>query len=234
MIIQIKNIGVLTILVTLFLLHSSFAQKDNGLASWNTIGLQYKLNKKITFDLEQHLRHKEDFTFVDKYFTQFQTSYKFAKNFELIGGLRFIRENDTEGRLQGYENHFRFQVDLKYKYKIKNFDIGYRFRYQNKNYLDENDLARQNFRFKTNLTYKIKNWPLDPNFSTEIFNRHKKVEDTNSFSKYRLTFGTTFKLREIGNFKCYYRIEKELNVDTPETFKIIGLKYTYIIKNKKK
>lgn len=230
----IKNIKILTIFLTLFFLQGAFAQKGNSLASWNAIGLQYKLNKKITFDLEHHLRYKEDFTVINEYFTQFRTGYNFAKNFELVGGLRFIRENDTKGRLQGYENHFRFQVDLIYNYKIKSVDIGYRLRYQNKNYLDENDIARQNLRFKTSLAYKIKKWPLDPNFSAEIFNRYRIDGDTNGFSKYRLTFGTSFKLKKIGKFKCYYRIEKELNVNTPEALKIMGFKYTYSIKNKKK
>lgn len=229
-----QNIKIVTLLLTLFFFQYSFTQEDVGLASWNAIGIKYKLNKKITFDLEQHLRYKEDFTLVDEYFTQFETGYKFAKNFELVGGLRFIRENDTEGRLQGYENHFRFQTDLKYEHDIKNLNIGYRFRYQNKNYLDEDDVARQNFRFKTSLEYKIKKWPLDPNFSAEIFNRYRNDGDNNGFSKYRLTFGSDFKLKKIGKFKFYYRLEKELNVDTPETLKIIGLKYTYTIKNKKK
>jgi hypothetical protein len=218
----------------IFFLQHSFAQEDAGLASWNAIGLKYKLNKKITFDLEQHLRYKEDFSLIDEYFTQFETGYKFAKNFELVGGLRFIRENDTEGKLQGYENHFRFQIDLKYEHKIQNLSVGYRFRYQNKNYLDEDDVARQNFRFKTDLEYKIKKWPLDPNFSAEIFNRYRNDGESNGFSKYRLTFGTSLKVKKIGKFKFYYRIEKELNVDIPETLKIIGLKYTYTIKNKKK
>ena len=231
---QKKHIQILTILIGLLFLQNTLAQEDNGLASWNAIGIKYKLNKKITFDLEQHLRYKEDFTLIDEYFTQFETGYKFAKNFELVGGLRFIRENDTEGRLQGYENHFRIQTDLKYEHEINNLNVGYRFRYQNKNNLDEDDVARQNFRFKTNLKYKIKKWPLDPSFSAEIFNRYRTDGSANGFSKYRLTFGTDFKLKKIGKFKFYYRLEKELNVDTPETLKIIGLKYTYTIKNKKK
>jgi hypothetical protein len=231
---QKKHIQILTILIGLLFLQNTLAQEDNGLASWNAIGVKYKLNKKITFDLEQHLRYKEDFTLIDEYFTQFETGYKFAKNFELVGGLRFIRENDTEGRLQGYENHFRFQTDLKYEHEINNLNVGYRFRYQNKNNLDEDDVARQNFRFKTNLKYKIKKWPLDPSFSAEIFNRYRTDGNANGFSKYRLTFGTDFKLKKIGKFKFYYRLEKELNVDIPETLKIIGLKYTYTIKNKKK
>ncbi|MDB2385206.1 DUF2490 domain-containing protein [Polaribacter sp.] len=228
-----KQLKIVIVIIGICYGNSFLAQEDSDLASWNAVGIKYKLNKKITFDLEQHLRLKEDFSLVDEYFTQFETGYKFANNFEFVGGLRFIRENDTEGNLQGYENHFRYHADVKYEHKIKNLNIGYRLRYQNKNYLDEDDVARQNFRFKTDFEYKIKKWPLDPSFSAEIFNRYRKDADTNGFSKYRLTFGTDYKIKNFGKIKLFYRVEKELNADLPETLKIIGLKYTYTIKNKK-
>jgi len=64
-----------------------------------------------------------------------QTEYKIAKNFKLAGAVRYIRENDNKGNVQGYENHFRFNIDANYKHEIQDFKLGYRVRYQNKNEL---------------------------------------------------------------------------------------------------
>ena len=91
--------------------------------------------------------------------------------------------------------------------------------------------TNQNIRFKTGLEYNIKKWKLDPKFSAEIFN-HFEEGDENGFSKYRLTLGTDYKFKNFGKIALFYRIEKELNETIPKTTNIIGLKYTYTIKNK--
>jgi len=227
--------------ITLVVLLSSgfcFGQSgDTDWGAWSTIGLEYKLDKKWTFSLEEQLRLKEDISVIDEYFTQFNTSYKLFKNFKLAGGLRYIRENDNKGNIQGYENHFRFNIDASYKHELNNFKFGYRLRYQNKNELgvtkEEGDYANQNIRLKGSITYNFKNWKLDPKFSAELFNHFQK-EDDNGFSKYRLTFGSDYKIKNFGEISVFYRFEKELNVDLPDVTNIVGLKYIYTIKNNSK
>lgn len=216
----------------------NFAQEsDKDWSSWNSIGIDYKLNKKWTFGLEEQFRLKENFSAVDEFFTQLSSEYKVFKGFKLGAAIRYIRENDNQGNVQGYENHFRFQFDAKYKHEINNLKIGYRFRYQNKNELgvsvDEGDEAKQNLRFKTSLEYNFKDWKLDPKFSAEIFNRFQADED-NGFSKYRLTLGTDYKIKNFGELGIYYRYERDLNEDYPDVNNILGLKYTYSFKSKKK
>ena len=120
-----------------------------------------------------------------------------------------------------------------YKHQINNFKIGYRLRYQNKNELgvssDEGDVAKQNIRFKSSLEYNFKHWKFDPKFSAEIFNRIQDGSD-NGFSKYRLTLGTDYKIKGFGKLGVFYRFEKDLNVDFPDTTNILGLKYMYSFK----
>ncbi|WP_339662560.1 DUF2490 domain-containing protein [uncultured Polaribacter sp.] len=206
---------------------------DTDWASWNTIGVEYKLNKKWSFGLEEQFRLKENFSETDEFFTQLSADYELFNNFKLGAGIRYIRENDNVGKVQGYENHFRFQLDASYKHDINDFTIGYRLRYQNKNELgvsyDEGDYVNQNVRFKTSVDYNIKNWRLDPKFSAEIFNQFQEGEE-NGFNKYRLTFGTDYKIKNIGEIGVYYRFEKELNVDVPDTKNILGLSFIYKIK----
>lgn len=228
-----KAVLVICLLFTTF----GFSQDDDeDLASWTSLTLKYKLDKKWTFNLEGQLRTKEDISEVDEYFSELGTSYTLFKGFKLGTGLRYIRENDNVGNIQGYENHLRFNIDASYKHKINDFSLKYRLRYQNKNELgistSDGDYAKQNLRFKTSLEYNINNWKLDPKFSAEIFNRFGKEEE-NEFSKYRLTLGTEYKLKKTGTIGVFYRIQKELNEDFPEFTNIIGLNYTYTFKNKK-
>ena len=229
-----QSIVKLLLIITVLFTSKNYAQTDSDWASWNTIGVEYKLNKKWSFALEEQVRLKENISVVDNYFTQLSADYKLFKGFKLGAGVRYIRDNDNQGNIQGYENHFRFQVDAMYKHEINDFKIGYRLRYQNKNELgvsyDEGDYANQNIRFKTSLEYNIKNWKLDPKFSAEIFNRFQEGKE-NGFNKYRLTLGTDYKMKNFGKLGVFYRFEKELNVDFPETKNIIGLNYTYTFKN---
>ena len=230
------NKSTTTLLILLIVITSSISYSQNSdFANWTTIGLEYKLNKKWNIGIEEQLRLKEDISTIDEYFTQLNTEYSVSKNFKLGGGLRYIRENDNEGKIQGYENHFRFNADASFKQHINNFTIKYRLRYQNKNELgvsnSEGDYANQHIRFKTAIGYNFKNWKLDPKFSAEIFN-HFEEGKKNGYDKYRLTIGTEYKLKNLGEIKIFYSIEKELNERFPKTTNIIGLKYTYTIKNK--
>lgn len=211
-----------------------FGQEDKDLENWSSVRLRYKLNKKLAFTLEQQLRLDENISEVSEYFTQLSTKYSISKGFAIGGALRFIREHDNQGNIQGYENHFRFHLQATYKHKIDAFSLKYRLRYQNKNELgisaSEGDYAKNNIRLKTTLGYNIKNWKLDPEVAFEIFNSFEKEEE-NEFTKYRLTFGTEYEFKKLGTLGLYYRIQKELNETIPQATNIIGLKYTYTIKN---
>ncbi|MEO9510952.1 MAG: DUF2490 domain-containing protein [Flavobacteriaceae bacterium] len=226
------------LLMGIISINATHAQTEdtNDLESWNSITIKYKPNKKWNFELQEQLRLDENISEVSEYFTQLSVERSIFKNFDFGVGLRFIRENDNEGSIQGYENHFRFHLDAMYKHKINDLTLKYRLRYQNKNDLSvstsEGDYAKQNIRFKAGLEYNFKSWKLDPKFSAELFNRFQKDDDDNGFSKYRLTLGTDYKFKKLGKLGLFYRIEKDLNETIPETTNIIGLKYVYTIKNK--
>lgn len=231
-----KIIKTKPICIAIFLLcvMHSFSQNDDtkDLENWSSIRLKYKLNKKWSFELEEQLRLDEDISEVSGYFTQLSTEYTLMKNFKIGGALRFVRINDNEGKIQGYENHLRFHFDASYKHKINDVSLKYRLRYQNRNELAVDDYANQKLRLKVGIEYNIKNWKLDPKFSAEIFNQIGQEEENNGLKKYRLTLGTDYNLKNIGTIGLFYRIEQELNETIPKTINIIGLKYTYTIKNK--
>lgn len=227
----------LMIFSVLFLLvqQTVSSQEEDDFELWSSIGIAYKANKKLSIGLEEQLRLKENASTIDSYFTQLDATYEIIKNVSLGGGLRYIKKNDNQGKVQGYENHFRYHINASYKHKINDFSLKYRLRYQNKNELgistDDGDVAKQNLRLKASIGYSISNWKLDPKFSAEIFNRLAD-EDANGLRKLRLTLSTDYKLKKLGKIKLFYRFEKSLNIDTSTIINILGFKYTYTFKNK--
>lgn len=234
---MIKKTSLTLLILTLLFVQKSHAQDEdlNDLQSWNSIAIKYKLNKKWSFELEESLRLKENISEIDNYFTQLSAQYNITKQFKIGAGARYINKNDNTGDVQGYENYFRFNLDASYKHNLQDFTLGYRLRYQNKNELgvetSEGDYANQHIRFKASAAYNIHNWKLDPEISAEIFNHFEEGEE-NGFDKYRITIGSEYNMKKYGKVKFYYRYNKQLNETDPESQNVIGLKYTYTIKNK--
>jgi hypothetical protein len=229
----------LIILGCFFLVSSNgFSQDESkNFALWNSVGVKYSPIKRLQIGLEQHLRLKENASVTDEYFTELNLGYKILKDLEISGGARFIRENDNVGKKQGYEKHFRYNVDLSFKHDIKRFSVSYRLRYQNKKEQDVADdlenLAKENVRFKVGLEYNIKKWPLDPEFSLESYSNLEDVQQVRNLglNKYRLTFGSSYNLKKFGKIGVFYRFQESIvsNLSNEKT-KILGLKYSYSIK----
>lgn len=228
------------IVVLILLSTTVFAQQGTyvevrDLETWSSLGVKLKLDKRWEFGLTEQLRLKSNSSIVSTYFTELEANYIGWKNFELGGGFRFLRDNDTKGNIQGFENHSRYHLELTYKHKVQRFKLSYRLRFQRKNELGvsevEGDYPNRYLRLKFGVGYNIKKWKFDPKFSTEIFRHYEKGEQ-NGFNKIRLTIGTDYKMKKIGTFKLFYRMERELNVFYPKTTNILGLSYVYTFKIK--
>lgn len=240
--------NILRILVPLILFSigstTVYSQEGDGeyltirdLESWGSLNFKYKLNDYLKIGLEQQFRFKEDASKLDAYFTELNINYDFTDY--IFGGIgfRYIIENDDVGAVQGLENHIRFHFDVGYKRDIKRFDLESRFRLQTKNELgitkEEGDYLNNHLRLKVRLKYNIKDWKLDPEVSSEIFRQYGEDVE-NRFNKFRFTVGTNYKLKNWGKIGAFYRMDKALNTHYPMTTNILGLKYTYTLKNNKK
>lgn len=225
---------VAVVLFIAFSVQKTHAQVDDNkdFAIWNTVGLKYSLGDKWKFGLEQSLRLKEQAAEVDEYFTELGIKYELFKNLDIGFGARYITENDNVGKKQGYENHFRFNFDLSYKYDFKRFEIGHRVRYQNKNQLgvgvDEGDIPAERIRFKTSVEYNIRKWPLDPEISYELLSGFQKDEKM-TLDKYRLTIGTEYDFKKFGEFGVFFRLEESFIKTKPDKLTVLGFQYTYSI-----
>lgn len=225
----------LSLLLSIMFASVSFAQTgSDDMETWTSVRLRYKASKKWSFELQEQFRLKENSSVTDQYFTQLTSKYKLTKKLALGLGLRYIKRNDNQGKIQGFEDHFRYHFDLSFKHSLDRFAFNHRLRYQNKNELgvseEEGDFAKKNIRLKTAVTYNVRKWKLDPKLSAEIFNKSHEG-GTNGFSKYRVTFGTSYDLKKAGEISLYYRLEKELNTSLPKKVDILGFNYTYTLNN---
>lgn len=198
---------------------------------WSAAKFKYKINKDWSIGLEQQLRLKDDASTIDQYFSELELKRNLGKHFTAAFAGRYIRNNDTKGGKQGYENHFRWNTDLAYDHDINRFNLKYRLRYQARNEMAVEDISQKTIRFKFESEYNIKKWQLDPVFSAEIFNG---LTGNEGFNKIRFTLGTEYKTKKMGEISTFYRMEKELIGVYPKTTNILGIGYQYTLKNKKK
>jgi len=198
---------------------------------WTSAKFKYKMNKNWSLGVEQQFRFKDDASVVDKYFTEMDLKRDLGKHFSIGLGGRFIRNNDTQGKIQGFENHYRWNTDLGFTHDIHRFSMNYRLRYQAANEFRVEDDSKKTMRFKIESTYNIKKWSLDPTVSVEIFNQ---LTNSEGFNKLRFTIGTEYKMKSFGEIGVFYRMEKELQGIYPKTTNIAGFTYQYTFKNKKK
>lgn len=199
--------------------------------TWSSINLKYKPTKKLKVNLSQQLRLKDNSTTLNAYFTQLGLDYKLADFVNIAAASRLITENDDQGKIQGKENHFRWQGDLEFNHDISRFLFKFRLRYQNKDELQKtSDEIKKTTRFKLSSTYNIKDWKWDPTFSAEAFNG---ITNNDGFYKMRYTLSTNFKLYT-GSLGLFIRTENELQGEYPKRTNILGIKYNFTIKKKNK
>ncbi len=203
--------------------------------TWSSATLAYKLNKKVKLGISQELRLENNTSEVDKYFTEGFFTYKIAKPLKLGAELRFIRSNDNEGKVQGYENHLRHALNAQFSHKVNRFEFKYRFQYQSSKEMGQtasiNNDPTKKLRLKVGGAYNIKKWKIDPVLSGEIF---RTIGTNGAFSKIRGTIGTSYETKKAGELSFFFRMEKELNKSYPQLTNVIGFNYQYTLKRKKK
>lgn len=204
---------------------------DRDFELWTGAQLRFKPKKKWTIGLDYEYRFKENASVVDKSYTELSLKRKIYRGLSLALGGRYVWFNDTEGGQQGIRNRFRWNADLGYNATIKRFDIISRLRYQSRTNLYNENPSVDVIRLKLGTAYNIKNWKLDPEFSFEGFSRLGEEE---TLTKIRITFGTSYDLKDYGELTVFYRYEEGFREDSEQIIDIAGIRYKYSFKLKKK
>ena len=239
---RLKNGGILfllSLLVWITSIQTSSAQNSTNVVtsdfeSWMSAGIKLKVHKKWSFGLSESLRLKENSTQIDQYFTNLAVDYSPFSFIEFGTAFRFSQYNEGE---DGYVPHYRINVDVAFKHKLKRFSFNYRLRYQFKNDLTETsadgDYFKHGIRLRAKATYNIKKIPLEPILMVEMFNKYEKY-NLFTFDKLRYTAALSYDLKQYGKVKLFYSLEQEVFVSYPKLTSIVGLAYVYTIKIKKK
>ena len=210
---------------------NSFAQNLSDTEGWSSIEVGLNISKKLSFSVSEHLRYRNKISTMSNYFTQLETSYELFKDFNLGGGVRFIRENDDVGNIQGLETHFRYQFEMNYKHDLKMLTLFYRLRYQHKNELglpeEEVNIPNEYIRFRMGLGYKLNDSGVGLRLKGELFNQIQKENLENGFNRYRLTFDANKKFKNFGKVTLFYGFQKNFNRIELKQKSIIGIKYKY-------
>jgi hypothetical protein len=226
------NIFFRLFLVLLFsTVQNSFAQNLSDTEGWSSIEVGLNISKKLSFSVSEHLRYRNKISTMSNYFTQLETSYQLFKDFNLGGGVRFIRENDDVGNIKGLETHFRYQFEINYKHDLKMLTLFYRLRYQHKNELglpkEEVNIPNEYIRFRMGLGYKLNDLGIGLRLKGELFNQIQKENLENGFNRYRLTLDTYKKFNNFGKVTLFYGFQKNFNRIELKQKSIIGIKYKY-------
>ena len=234
---KVKNL-ICTLVVILFMLLQLNAQDTTvhvvqDLESWTAARFEYKLNKKLKFNIGYNLRLEHNSSQLNQHFTEFSANYKLHDFVSLNGELRYGLKLKNSGQTEQYMTFF---YASKFQYDFNRFEINARIAYQNRNVLGSGitDLTEPQYvlRYRIGLDYNIKGWKLDPKFSYELF-RDTRITDP-QFYKYRLRLGTEYSLKKAGEIDLFLAHERELNASYPLNATIIGATYTFSTKRKKK
>ena len=101
-------------------------------------------------------------------------------------------------------------------------------RFQHRKAFKDKTDTKEDLRFKLEANYNIKNWKFDPEVSGELFNSLDAYSE--GLTSYRLSIGTTYRMKKIGKIGLYYLYEKELKDFEPGAVDVFAFKYTYSIK----
>ena len=99
--------------------------KDAGL--WTSVGLDFKLVKKVTASISEEVRFNENISGAGTILTNVGLSYKYNKHFKFEIGYRHSQKRKVEDY---YSIRHRFNVDIRYEKNIKPFQFQYRIRFQ--------------------------------------------------------------------------------------------------------
>jgi len=199
-----------------------FAQ-FNDFQIWTSINLNYSLNKKNNFNIEQSFRTMQNVNNWSTTFSELSYYHKINKNFYVGGAYRCSFKN----RLDYYLTAHRLYISLKAKKKINDFSLNYRCILQTEylgvqqrhDWIVPKMYNRHQFKLRYKLSKKIR-----PYIAYELYLALE--EPFVQFGKYRLTGGTTYNFNKKNSIHIFYRYQKVNFLETFNTY-ILGISYKY-------
>lgn len=195
------------------------AQVVSDAKLWTGISISKKVND-FEFSFSEELRFDENFSHVDKVFSEIGAGYKINKSFSVALNYRFNRDNDYSN--ENYDLLHRIDFGATYKKKLNDFRFSFRTKIQIKSAsLNENNptVSRNKFSVKYKLNKKI-----TPFVSYEFY---YQFNNENIINRTRTSFGSSFELNDKSSIKLFYMFENRFNVNNLKKNHVYGISYSF-------
>jgi len=191
--------------------------------SWNSVSIDWKLNKDFTASAEQEIRFVDNASRLGEYISVVGFQYKVTSWLRMGAAYRLTLNYDLED--QAYPDH-RIYTDLNFRIKPGRFTLGYRARYQIvfQQFISDNysNFNPQHLRHKFSAKYNISKTPLYPFAEFEFYQSLNNPAE-NSIQKTRYTGGLGYPITDYATLEVYYRfVEKSFRFIKPKQEYVLG------------
>ena len=210
------NKFILTILISIPVFIKAQVVSDAKL--WTGISVSKTYND-FEFSFSEELRMDENFTHVDKLFSEIGADYKITKQLHVAINYRFNRDNDYESG--NYDLKNRFDIGFSYKQKYENFQFSFRTKIQTQP--SPSDASNPTYsRNKFSIKYDLDS-PFTPFLSYEFY---YQFNDERVINRSRISLGTKYKINDNNAVKLFYIFENRFNTKNLAYNHIWGISYS--------
>lgn len=115
-------------LITLLFLMPLIVNAQEGTGLWTGVGIQKKLTKKLSVNLNGQVRLADNISYTKTYLGEVGLSYSLLKGLDISAYYRLINRRKDE--TSAFKIRQRYYADLSYEYKLGVIKFDYRLRYQ--------------------------------------------------------------------------------------------------------
>lgn len=243
--------SIITLLTTLLLSTSVFAQSESGLIT--ELGVEKKLSKQFSIGLDADLRTRNNFKTMDRWSIGISGEYKPMKYLKLEAGYTLLNNNfreDMSYKASGSNNNWRpaywgirhrVNAFVTGTYKFNNnlrlsLREGWQYTYRPEKTVSRWDFdnewwedkvrsgkGKNQLRSRLQLAYDKKNALLTPYANVELYHSW-------AIEKIRYTIGTDINLSKQHTLNIFYRFQNMKNVDADDydpDMHYIGIGYNF-------
>jgi len=211
-------------LLLLLCASSAFPQNNKDAVLWSTVGIEKKINERLSADFEQQFRFIENYSYLNNAFSELSVSYKITKEFKVSGSFRL--SNRFDERL-GYYMRNRFNIDASYRLKINKISLSFRTRLQNT--FDSRGYRSNAFynRNKIAIGYSLNNF-INPSVFTDLYSPLNLGSDAAGvIDRYRLGISNDLKANKKFTVSTAFIFQKEVGVTNPQNDYILSVGLFY-------
>ncbi len=211
-------------LLLLLCASSAFPQNNKDAVLWSTIGIEKKINERLSADFEQQFRFIENYSYLNNAFSELSVSYKITKEFKVSGSFRL--SNRFDERL-GYYMRNRFNIDASYRLKINKISLSFRTRLQN-TFDSRGDRSNAFYnRNKIAIGYNLNNF-INPSVFTDLYSPLNLGSDAAGvIDRYRLGISNDLKASKKITVSTAFIFQKEVGVSNPQNDYILSVGLFY-------